>query len=238
MEEQINFFKIVHVNNKSKIYHITQQVLLNAIVKDSTYSLFYHILTKEVDDFNYFYGSFACLIVRNSYEADLYLNVNNKALKYIIEYVQTGQINSNAIYLKNCKLIDEIINLATIFGFPDIVSELRNVKPSPEYIDRRLEELKKLSLSFYLLIKYFNGSSIEYDNNTTKIQELIDNFFQENRNEIIEKFVMGSEIDSFNGRLSTFIATILIETFTFTNINTNCKISSPNIEKMTQDQEQ
>ena len=80
MEEQINFFKIVHIHNKSSRYHLTQQVLLDAIVKDSTYSFFYHILAKDVNDFNDFYGSFACIMARSEHEADLYLNVNNDAL--------------------------------------------------------------------------------------------------------------------------------------------------------------
>lgn len=130
--EPMNSFKVVHLANQTANYHLTRQVLLDSMLTQDTYCFFYHILTKPVDEFNDLYGSFACLIPRSDIEADLYLNVDNDALRHIVKYIQTTKIDIDDICKKNTKTIDEIIDLATMFGMPHLVLILRNVhKQSP-----------------------------------------------------------------------------------------------------------
>ena len=128
--EPVNTFKIVHLHNKSERYHLTRQVLLDSALTQNTYCFFYHILTKNLDEYNEMYGSFACLIARSGIEADLYLNVHLDALEHIVQYIQTGKLDSEDIYINNWKIIDEIIDLATMFGMPTLVSTMRNLHPS------------------------------------------------------------------------------------------------------------
>lgn len=127
IDEPMNAFKIVHVYNKSKTYHLTRQVLLDSMLTQNTYCFFYHILARNIDDFNQIYGSFACLIDRTMIEADLYLNVDSKALDHITKYIQTTKIDSETIYTEDRATIDEIIDLSTMFGMPTLVTMLRNL---------------------------------------------------------------------------------------------------------------
>jgi len=130
VDELLNHFEIVHLSNRSDIYHLTRQVLIDSMLTQDTYCFFYHILTKSIVEFNTMYGSFAHLIARNSTEADLYLNVDPSALKLIINYVQTTKINFDHILEINSE-IPETIDLATMFGMPNLVASLRNAY-SPE----------------------------------------------------------------------------------------------------------
>lgn len=125
IDEPMNSFKIVHLANQTNCYHLTRQVLLDSMLTQDTYCFFYHILAKGVDEFNDDYGSFACLIPRSEIEADLYLNVDGDALQYIVKYIQTTKIDIAEISNKNSKIIDEIIDLATMFGMPHLVLILR-----------------------------------------------------------------------------------------------------------------
>src|SRR5437868_11903172 len=93
--EIVNDFKIVHIYNRSEVYHLTRQTLLDSALPiptdesmtQNTYSFFYHILSKSLHDFNSTYKSFAYMIDKYP-EAHLYINVNSLALEYIIDYVQ------------------------------------------------------------------------------------------------------------------------------------------------------
>lgn len=188
MEEPIYSFKVVHLYNKSNTYHLTRQVLLDSTLTQDTYCFFYHILSKNSDEFNQIYGSFACLFARSEYEADLYLNVEMDALEHIIRYIQTGKINGEKIYSQNWKLIDEIIDLATMFGMPNLVSMLRNLHPSDEKINNKLQEIKNTCHIFIQLYQ----SLIDPDKKWYKIEEyldLFDNFFENNKQTIIDKFI-------------------------------------------------
>lgn len=123
IEEPMNDYKIIHLHNKNNTYHLTRQILLNSSYTMDTYCLFYHILAKNMDEFNDEYGSIACLIPRNHVEADLYMNVDAESLDIIIKYIQTNKITNLE---NNNKLISEIIDLATILAMPKLVALLRN----------------------------------------------------------------------------------------------------------------
>jgi len=125
----LNDFKIIHLHNQSMIYHLTRQVLLDSVLTQDTFSFFYHILLLDTNSFNEKYGSFACIIDRTSYEADLYLNVNSEALHHIINFIQTGKIDCAYIYTYHRKLVDEIFDLAIMFAIPNLVDNFRNVVP-------------------------------------------------------------------------------------------------------------
>ena len=139
-DELLNFFKVVHLSNRSDVYHLTRQVLIDSMITQDTYCFFYHILSKSIDDFNKLYGSFACLIAQSDDEADLYLNVNVSALNYIINYIQTTKINIDRIKSDNEETVEEMIDLATMFGMPNLVSILRQsqTSKSPESRFREL----------------------------------------------------------------------------------------------------
>jgi hypothetical protein len=128
--ECLNSFGIVHIHNKSMVYHLTRQTLLDSALPiptdesltQNTYSFFYDILSFDPKYFNQNYGSFAYIIPRSAEEADLYLNVNPLALDYIINFVQTEKLS-----LVDDREIDQIVDLATIFAMPDLVEQLRKI---------------------------------------------------------------------------------------------------------------
>lgn len=159
IEGPLNTFKIVHIYNRSDTYHLTRQVLFDSILTQNTYCFFYHILAKGVDEFNDIYGSFAFLIARNEIEADIYLNVDSKALYHIIQYIQTGKINTERICESHWKTKEEIIDLATMFGIPNLVSLLRNIVSSEENINDTNEiifTIKHINNMLSLLYKKYN----------------------------------------------------------------------------------
>ncbi len=125
-----NSFKIIHIHNRSETYHLTRQVLLDSMLTQNTYCFFYHILSKNVEEFNHIYGSFAFLISRSAIEADIYLNVHPDALNYIVTYIQTTKINIDEIFQKSVKIFDEIVELAIMFGMPLLVSTIRQIHQS------------------------------------------------------------------------------------------------------------
>lgn len=155
IEEPMNTFKIVHLENRSDTYHLTRQVLLDSMLMQNTYCFFYHILTKNIDEFNKMYGSFACLIYRNDDEVDLYLNVDSVALHHIINYIQTTKINIDEIKSEQWHIIDEIIDLATMFGMPNLVAVLRNYNTPEEQFRNIISNNKQLSNLLFDILKMY-----------------------------------------------------------------------------------
>lgn len=188
MEEPINEFRIVHIYNKSNIYHLTRQVLLDSALTQDTYCFFYHILAKNIYEFNDIYGSFACLFSRTIYEADLYLNAESDALEHIIKYVQTGKIDGEKIYLHSWKLIDEIIDLASMFGMPNLVSLLRALHPSEEKIDSMINGIKIVGINIINYYQYMVDHEELWFNKTDYIEKF-NNFIEENRESIIDLYI-------------------------------------------------
>lgn len=124
IDEPINDFIVVHIYNMSETYHLTKQILLDARLIQKSDCFFYQILTREMEEFNSLY-SFSCLIARSNIEADLYLNVDKEAFGHIVEYIQTNQIDVAAIYT-NSKLFYKVMDLASMFVMPTLVSILKN----------------------------------------------------------------------------------------------------------------
>lgn len=185
IDEPMNSFIVVHVYNRSEVYHLTRQVLLDSTLTQSTNQIFYHILTKNSDEFNVIYGSFACLIERNNYESDLYLNVDSEALEHIIKYVQTSKLEGELIYAKNWRTINEIIDLATMFGMPVLVSSMRLLHPNDEKINIELQLLTETAGCLLQLYKYYVNES--FDINEGYI--VVDKFIRENKKEIIDNYI-------------------------------------------------
>ncbi|AVL94898.1 hypothetical protein ma512 [Moumouvirus australiensis] len=185
IERNMNPFKIIHVYNKTKIYHLTRQVLLDSMITQNTYCFFYHILTKEPHEFNKLYDSFACLIERSMSEADLYVNLNEEAFDHIVNYIQTSKIDGKKIYADNWKKVEEIIDLATILGMSKLISMLRLLHPTEEETQ---EKIKTIKIGLDVLLKlcnqyYLNLSDIDISCLNTAIQECIDrntNFIEDN----------------------------------------------------------
>jgi hypothetical protein len=181
MRSEINYpFEIVHVFNKSDKYHLTRKTLLRE--KECFFS---DILTLSISEFNFMYGSFAFLIYKSQIEANLYLNVNSRALDHIIQYVQTGQINSQSIYQTNPKLIDDMIDLAITFTMTNFATTLRNLHPTESQINHCMEVIEYACSSIPPLLAKFVDSEYSRD----YYQSLIRNFLIENKEDIVDKFI-------------------------------------------------
>lgn len=124
IDEPLNDYKVVHCHNKNKTYHLMRQVLLDSVISQNHQCFFYDILAINTDSFNKKYCSFACLIERSTFEADLYFNVHVNAFDLIIEYVQTGHLE---------EYDESMIDLASMFGMPTLVSKLRLISEHPDF---------------------------------------------------------------------------------------------------------
>ncbi|AEQ60506.1 hypothetical protein [Acanthamoeba polyphaga mimivirus] len=183
IEEPMNDLEIIHIHNKNNTYHLTKQILLDSMVPNNVHCFFYHILTKNSEEFNKIYGSYARLIVRNIEEADLYLNVDNDAFNHIINYIQTSKINGEKIYNENWKKIDDIIDLATILGMGNLVTTLRKLHPTEEEINRKIGIIKSTVRSSMFSLKYL------FDCDPTMYQDIIDDAINRNKDLIIERYI-------------------------------------------------
>lgn len=226
-DEPKNKFWIVHVHNKSEIYHLTRQVLLDSRLEQDTYCFFYHILSKDINEFNEMYGSFACLIPKyhnydyegtnlscllpkyHIYEAaDLYLNVNSNALECIIKYVQTGKIDYSEVCASGWKNVEEIIDLATMFAMPNLVSLLRNFQSSEEAKDMYLKKVKEYIDFFDKMYNVYNKNSRDYD----KFISGLNNFVDENKGFLVDFYK-----DNYHRFDLTVIMLLLLAKNHFTN---------------------
>lgn len=144
INEIYNPWMIIHIYNRSNVYHLTRQVLLDSSITQNTYCFFYHILSKSVDDFNETYGSFAFILSKSDVEADLYLNVDIIALTDIIKYIQTGKICNKNIYYENLELVKQIIDLSSMFGMPVLVSLMREIEFDSQNNNKSTEYAKLL----------------------------------------------------------------------------------------------
>ena len=208
IEEPVNGFKIVHLCNQSDKYHLTRQVLLDSSLTQDTYCFFYHILAMNMEEFNKMYGSFACLIDQSVAEADLYLNVDADALRHIVKYIQTGKINGKDIYADNWKTIDEIIDLATMFGMPELVTELRNLHPSESCIGSSINMMRECAAAMlYLWKKYVDD---KYD--VEKYMEKVDQFIDQNKEDITNTFIKSQmyNMSPFTGKLISILISLFL----------------------------
>lgn len=118
-------YRVIHIYNRSDVYHITRQILQDCSFTQDSCCFFYHLLTKDTEDFNICYGSFAYLTLQSSDEAAVYLNVNCCALEHIVYYLQTGKIDMELVEVDE-KRFREILDLAIMFGMPRLVNQLRH----------------------------------------------------------------------------------------------------------------
>ena len=205
IDEPMNSFKVVHLHNKSETYHLTRQVLLDSVLTQYTYCFFYHILAKDPEEFNDIYGSFACLIPQNIIEANLYLNVDSMALEHIIKYIQTSKLNQEFIYATDCHNINEIIDLATMFGMPNLVTMLRNLQPSHIHVNKSLTDIKKISCLFVEKITHQMNLP-----NINQYTNAFENFFDNHSDNIINKYFDGSVSNIFlNGKWLEYFTMIV-----------------------------
>ncbi len=200
--ENLNNYSIVHIYNRSNVYHLTRQVLLDSAFQiptdesmtQNTYSFFYHILSKDADDFNDTYSSFAYIDTINSnkpYQPDLYMNVDSVAFDCIVEYVQTRKINKKIVNLDD---INQIIDLSTIFAMPDLVNQLRNKLPSETYVKNKTDIYKRIiTLAMTYISNYKNDSTIEQ-----KANIVLDDFFNDNKELISDMIVNSYNSDKIN----------------------------------------
>ncbi|BCS83268.1 hypothetical protein QLL95_gp0855 [Cotonvirus japonicus] len=185
IEEHKNSFNIVHIYNKTNVYHLTKQVLLESMVPHNMYCLFYHMLTKTELEFNNMYGSYAYFIVRNYHEADLYLNVDSDSLNHIINYIQTSNIDGKKIYFENWRKVDEIIDLATMLGMSSLVSKLRKLHPSDQYIENTLKNLKQTIITSFTGFNILFKTDIKYEN----YNDIIEDLFNNNKQLLIDNYI-------------------------------------------------
>lgn len=160
---ELNTFEIVHIHNCSKQYHLTRQTLIDSSIIQNTHTFFYHILSLFVDEFNEQYTSFAYLSVRSNAEADIYLNVDEQALDYIIRYIQTNKIDLIKIH-KNSELFNEVNDLASIFGMSYLVERIKTVVIPDSNIERSYKNLRMFAMSLLRILNTnYNLSLTEQD---------------------------------------------------------------------------
>ncbi|AKI80051.1 hypothetical protein QJ850_gp648 [Acanthamoeba polyphaga mimivirus] len=206
IEEPMNNLDIIHIHNKNNTYHLTKQILLDSMVPNNVHCFFYHILTKNSEEFNKMYGSYARLIARNMEEADLYLNVDNDAFNHIINYIQTSKINGEKIYNENWKKIDDIIDLATILGMGNLVTTLRKLHPTEEQINRKIEVIKTTVQTSMFSLKYL----FDYDYNM--YQKIIDDAIDRNKDLIIERYIKPNMYA--DNKVNNEVMSVIISLFT------------------------
>ena len=119
-------FEIVHIYNRNDTYHLTKQVLVDSAIKQHTYTFFYHIVSMSTSEFNGKYPFAHIIGERDGIEARLYLDVHPTAFQHIINYIQ----DPSTRVLSHIKGTDNdtfshVIDLATIFALPDLITELR-----------------------------------------------------------------------------------------------------------------
>lgn len=138
IDKPMNIFKVVRIMNRNDIYYLMRQVLLDSILIFGNYCFFYDILTKDIDTFNDIYGSFSFIKKKNDFEAHLYLNVDSQALSHIIEYLQTAELDAIDINIIDKKLLQKIVDLATIFGMSSLVSKIRTISVSNKSLPHKV----------------------------------------------------------------------------------------------------
>lgn len=120
-----------------------------------------------------------------SIQADLYLNVESDALDHIIRYIQTTKIDGQKIYANDWRRVDEIIDLATMFGMPALVSMLRNLHPTDQTIQEAFESIKSCASMTVLLYKKY----LDCNCDTDKCTDLINEYMDTNKQLVIDTYV-------------------------------------------------
>lgn len=134
---------VVHFYNKNETYHLTFTALRDVSNFEAEDNFFQQLLTNNIDAFNQDsnYGSFAYLCQKSATERNLFLNVNTKALNFIVNYVQTSILDTMDLVYSQMQFtipasnyLDEIINLATILNMPQLLEKLRDVSERCAYL--------------------------------------------------------------------------------------------------------
>jgi hypothetical protein len=140
----LNGYELIRIYNCNQTFYLTRQAVLDSTIIQDTRTFFYDILLLNRFTFNKQYEKFAQLYqnidIANS--IDLYLNVNEIALKHIINYVQTDTIDGEDIYINNYDDIRIIINLAKEFNLSKLVNKLESLTPTQEQLNKNREVIK------------------------------------------------------------------------------------------------
>ena len=216
-----NCFRVVHFHNKSQKYHLTKAILLDCVKKEEQ-CFFSNIFYYDIDEFNYAYNSFATLISRNDeIEADLYLNVHQEALNLIIEYVQNGEINDELVYAINFKTMNQVIDLATTLGMPNLVQRLTDLHQTNPKINAQITQIESGGLVLYSLLNQF--FCIEKNLPIDQYSNLLHDFLEQNK-QLITDHLMKSQFYANQNPLITEFLFFLCNLFSLSSSNSLSKV--------------
>lgn len=188
--QPISDFEVVHLHNKSKQYHLTKRLLFRSMELEGGLCFFSpYFYLHQPSFFHSFFGSFATLINKNAKEIDVYLNEDEDALNYIIEYIQNHQLDPKSIYTNSWETFNKTIILSRRMRLCHLTEALSSIKPREKEIEKRFNLWKNsIECLCYLadssICRKFN---IKLDH--TRLNSNLEKFFQRYHDSFIDNFI-------------------------------------------------
>lgn len=177
----LNDFKVLHIYNSNDQFHLPRQILVDSSLTGDAENIFYNSVALTTQSFNSSYSSLACLINRNTIEADMYMNVNPSSLRYIINYIQTGKLELMDECLSDDFLLSKTKDLANMFGMPKLLEKLENIQSPNKIFDEFVERMRQ---DGHIIMEYLKHSyKQQFD--VEKIMEKLEDFLLTNRKPIL-----------------------------------------------------
>jgi hypothetical protein len=175
---------IVNIHNKNDTYYLTSRTIYRSAAKEDINTMFLDAIVMNRQTFNKTHNLSAYIqpnsVSPNPEAVDLYLNVNPEALRYVIDYIQRGEINGPAIYSNCYEMVGEISNLAAIFGMPLLSKLLQELEPDPAEIEPYAEIVHNLA-KYCMLVAKTHDIDCANDSN-----EILAEFFKKHDKEITD----------------------------------------------------
>jgi hypothetical protein len=128
LDDVVNSYGMVCYRNRNDRYYLTYRILSNSGQTEGNSSFFYQALTQDVSSFNENFADFAWISPPNDTVRDfpiVYLDIDSDALRSIIEYLQTGNVDH--FRSQNTEQLVNLIDIATLFGMPELIKQLREL---------------------------------------------------------------------------------------------------------------
>jgi len=141
----------------------------------------------------------------NEIEADLYLNVDSTALECIIKYIQTNKLDR-----PDNKCVNEIIDLATMFGMPELVKQMREMEPSKDDVDRYVDLYCNIFRCVMMVYKeYVGDSEIDVEKTAQEFREFVSTNIDNFRNDVVRPNIEQS--GNFHTKCLGFLLCLLVK---------------------------
>lgn len=150
---QIFHRMVVHIHNRERVYHLIRNVLRESTELNNGF-FFNDALELPYGEFNNKYSKLCYMAPQTSIDdVTIYVNFDLEIFDHIINYVQNKELNLVEIYRKNYQTINDIDQLATVFQFTNLQSEIKKIIPTDEHIQRSINQYKSMFTYFINIIK-------------------------------------------------------------------------------------